>query len=205
MHDQRSKSGGPKTIEGKRNSSKNATTHGCLSREKILPGESQQEYDALWQKWLDKYQPSDNLDLDLLGQLVDGAWRLRRAERALSQVEGALLAQNLDASEWTGEDLKRLQLMQRYRTTAENSFHRALRLVEQLANEKIERCEKMTKRILEGPAMAELRAKVVETMMNSQPLRLRDDGGCDCPPCLTQWRLANPGAPAESPSDADKT
>ena len=70
MHDQRSKSGGPKTIEGKRNSSKNATTHGCLSREKILPGESQQEYDALWQKWLDKYQPSDNLDLDLLGQLV---------------------------------------------------------------------------------------------------------------------------------------
>ena len=215
MHDQRSKSPGPKTPAGKRKSSKNSTTHGCLSSEKILPGESQDEYDALWQEWLDKYEPADNLDLDLLRQLVDCAWRLRRSERTLTQVEAALLAQNLDASQWTGEDVKRLQLMQRYRTTAENSFHRALRLVQHLAKESAgqmkqiqNECDDMTKRVLEGPAMAQLRAYVVENLMigsPAAPLRFRDDGGCDCPPCLTGWRLATQDLSKEDPSKEDSS
>lgn len=98
--------------------------------EKILPGESREDYDALWEQWLIEYEPETPGDLAQLEQVVDGAWRLRRTERAYTQVERALMEESEDAAKWSAALLQRLQLMQRYRTTAENSLQKAVRMVE---------------------------------------------------------------------------
>ncbi len=49
--------GGPKSAEGKKNSSGNASTHGVLSKKLILPGESQEQFDEVWNGWWTEYEP----------------------------------------------------------------------------------------------------------------------------------------------------
>ncbi len=163
--------GGPWTVEGKRNSSQNARTHGCRSKEKILPGERREDYDAVWQQWLEVYAPETEGDLAQLEQVVDCAWRLQRTEEAYTDVERALRSESTNAAEWRPELLQRLQLMQRYRTTAENSFHKAVRMLEFLKGqrdaERRERDRKAAAKAAElalvdaqDPARAELRRKM---------------------------------------------
>ena len=65
----------------------NAATHGCRAKELILPGERRADYNRLWEMWLGEYSPESEVDIELLRTLVNAAWRLRRSERALAQVE----------------------------------------------------------------------------------------------------------------------
>ncbi len=122
--------GGPNTAKGKSRSSQNSRKHGCRSKEKILPGERRADYDALWEEWLGQYEPESPGDLAQLERLVDGAWRLRRTEAAYTDVERALRKTSKDAAEWPEELVQRLQVMQRYRTNAENTLHKELRALE---------------------------------------------------------------------------
>jgi hypothetical protein len=122
--------GGAKTGSGKKTISLNALTHGCRSQEKILKGERREDYDALWTQWLDDYEPENDGDFAKVTAVVDADWRLQRTERSYTNVERALHEVSLDAAEWPEELLHRLQLMQRYRTSAENSLHKAVRLLE---------------------------------------------------------------------------
>ena len=122
--------GGPKTGPGKRRSRGNARKHGCRSKEKFLPGERRADYEALWAEWLAHYEPETDVEVAQLERLVDAQWHFRRTERAYLSVERALRKQWPDAAEWSGPLLAQLALMQRYRTTAENSFDKALRALE---------------------------------------------------------------------------
>jgi hypothetical protein len=76
------KSSGPKTSAGKAASSKNAMKTGLLSRELILPGESQAEFDALFDQLVLEHNPGGVLEMTLLERVAVAMWRQRRMVRA---------------------------------------------------------------------------------------------------------------------------
>ena len=164
------KATGPTSPEGKKRSSRNATKHGCRSQSKILPGESAEEYERLWQKWLTEYIPQTDFDLDLIEMAVNCEWRLRRAEKALDDVERQALKGSGDGAKWSDKNLKRLQLMQRYRTTAENSFNKAWRAIEfqrerrEMQKRVLSREINETVKDMEQPQVAEAKKLIAEAL-----------------------------------------
>jgi len=78
------KSRGPRTPQGQARSSQNALRHG-LSRldpeTVVLPGESAPDFDALRLAYADRFQPTDQLESDLVDTLAVAQWRLRRLLR----------------------------------------------------------------------------------------------------------------------------
>lgn len=82
------RSTGPRTPEGKRSSSRNATRHGLLSRQPLLDGEDRAEYEALLARLLDELAPASVHEELLVDDIAGLVWRLRR----LSRVEAALFS-----------------------------------------------------------------------------------------------------------------
>jgi hypothetical protein len=72
------KSKGPATPEGKARSSQNALKHGLTAQFDVLPGESQDDFDALLDSHLSHYQPVGFLERELVRTLAITRWRLRR-------------------------------------------------------------------------------------------------------------------------------
>jgi hypothetical protein len=77
---------GPRTPEGKAAIRYNACKHGLTSREVVLPGESQEEFQALRNAYRSEFQPRSPQEEDLVLQMASADWRLRRSIR----VEAAL-------------------------------------------------------------------------------------------------------------------
>ncbi len=110
--------GGPKSETGKKNSSRNATTHGCRSKiVVILKDEHQEDYDEMEREWNDEFGPETYMERRLVKILVDNDWFLQRAVRRLHEAEAA-----------EGN----VELMQRYKTSAERSFYRSLNALQQV-------------------------------------------------------------------------
>jgi len=110
--------GGPNTPDGKKNSSRNSTAHGCRSKTVvILDGEYQEDYDEMEREWNDEFGPETYMERRLVKILVDNDWFLQRAVRRLHEAE---------AKEGN------VELMQRYKTSAERSFYRSLNALQQL-------------------------------------------------------------------------
>ncbi len=140
---QQNRSGGPHSPQGKANSSVNATSHGCCSKQMLVKGEQPEDLEALREWWFSHY------DGDQARPFVEAAfldeWLLKRAQRNYLAVEAQLA--ETDATEWTEEQMHRLALMQRYKTAAERSFARSsgaverfrrVRVYEALAEERAE-------------------------------------------------------------------
>jgi hypothetical protein len=70
---------GPATAVGKLRSSQNAVRHGLLARCLVLEDESPEAFQALLAQHIDRLQPADPLELDLVEEMVAAAWRLRRS------------------------------------------------------------------------------------------------------------------------------
>jgi len=132
--DNRRRSGGPRTPEGKAISSQNATRHGCRSKTLILRHEDPAEYDALHQRWWDEYQPLGQSEETLVQLLIDTHWFLKRASKRLEQVEWELPE---NVYEWTDDYKKLLNTFQRYKTAAERAYYRAFREVESYYRERV--------------------------------------------------------------------
>ncbi len=129
---------GPKSAEGKKNSSKNATTHGVLSKRLILPGESQEQFDDVWNGWWTEYEPEGYAEERLVTLLIHNDWFLQRAMRALAEAEAQLFGkEGLEPADWTDAQRAHLQVMQRYKTTAERSFYRSLAAVQGLRRDRV--------------------------------------------------------------------
>ncbi|HEU5231571.1 MAG TPA: hypothetical protein VFU50_01835 [Terriglobales bacterium] len=110
--------GGPNTADGKKNSSRNSTTHGCRAKTVvILDGECQEDYDQMKSEWNEEFGPESYMEERLVEILVDNDWFLRRAMRRLHEAEAG--DGNVD-------------LMQRYKTSAERSFYRSLNALQGL-------------------------------------------------------------------------
>lgn len=140
---------GPKTPEGKANSSQNRTTHGCRSKKVvILEGETQEDYDALREGWLTDFGPENFAVKRLVERLILNDWLVERASRWLLRAQEEM-AEGDDPMRWDPERLHRLDLMLRYQTTAERAFYRswqaAQNLRKDIARDTAQRADKAAK------------------------------------------------------------
>jgi hypothetical protein len=100
------KSTGPRTAEGKATSRLNALTWGLSAVNGIglLPGESTLEYDAFRKEHLAKFNPAGVVEEQLVTEVIDCNWGLRRAVK----IEAGILAHGVaDADERYLTELKR--------------------------------------------------------------------------------------------------
>jgi len=72
------KSRGPKTEAGRQRSSQNAITHGLCSGLVVLTNESKEGYQNHRAAYIDRFQPADPVEVDLVDQMVSATWRLHR-------------------------------------------------------------------------------------------------------------------------------
>ena len=85
------KSTGPKTPEGKAKSAQNATKHGLTASHDVIKGESQEEFDAHRQGFLDALNPQNAIEGFLADRMASLAWRLKRASRMQNELVNGLL------------------------------------------------------------------------------------------------------------------
>ena len=85
------KSTGPKTPEGKAAVRHNATKHGLLSQEVLLPGEDAAALEELGERLRAELQPVGELEGLLVDRIIAAYWRLRR----LGRVEAGIFAWEL--------------------------------------------------------------------------------------------------------------
>jgi hypothetical protein len=72
------KSHGPATEAGRKKSSMNALKHGLTARTVVLSNENDDEYTDLLQSYVQKFQPADPVEMDLVVEMVNAKWRQRR-------------------------------------------------------------------------------------------------------------------------------
>jgi hypothetical protein len=72
------KSTGPKTEEGKANSSANAFKHGVFTHASFLPGEDEQAFAAMENLLIADYGPATVMEEILLGRMASIQWKLER-------------------------------------------------------------------------------------------------------------------------------
>jgi hypothetical protein len=75
------RSTGPRSAAGKRASSQNATRHGVLSRQPLLPGEDPAELEVLTRRLLEQLRPVGSVEELLVDDILGLVWRLRRVAR----------------------------------------------------------------------------------------------------------------------------
>ena len=75
------KSTGPRSEEGKAVVAKNALKHGLLARDTVLPGEDPAEFDSQLSALEADIQPANSLEFELVRQIADAQWRMRRLTR----------------------------------------------------------------------------------------------------------------------------
>lgn len=122
---------GPRSMQGKMASSRNATVHGCTSSRLILPDEDANDWEELLRNWLGDYRPDCPTFADLVRLAAEAAWHLRRNTRRYDEAEQRLLEQAPDPFVWTDEQHKLLERFLRYKTSAERVFYRARNAAEQ--------------------------------------------------------------------------
>ncbi len=86
------KSTGPRTQEGKTRSAKNALKHGLLARDTVMPGEDPADFDRQLSALEADIQPANSLEFELVRQIADAQWRMRR----LTRLETGFLAAAVD-------------------------------------------------------------------------------------------------------------
>ncbi len=120
---------GPRTEEGKRQSSQNARTHGLTAQHPVIPHEDRAAFDQLRAQLLAETKPQGTLQQIIFEELVHSAWNLRRV-RAM---EAELNASAPDALLIDDPHLKadgptaKLDRLARHHTRIERDFFRALR------------------------------------------------------------------------------
>jgi hypothetical protein len=121
--------GGPNTDTGKQRSSRNSTKHGCTARQvALLENEDPEEYDAHERRWVTEYRDERVSNERLRQEVIRASWLLQRIERRYDEVEAKLGKKSI--LKWTEAEHQQMQLVLRYRTTAERTFHRALGALE---------------------------------------------------------------------------
>ena len=97
------KSTGPRTEQGKSRASQNALKHGLLARDAVLPGEDPADYETQIAALEADIQPEGAVECELVRQMADAQWRMRRLARIES---GYLAARTVQSSRHTGNLLQ---------------------------------------------------------------------------------------------------
>ena len=94
------RSTGPRTLRGKKRSSKNALKHGIFSKVAVLTSESRADYKELLGGLQDYWQPEGKMEELLVDKLAVLFWRYKRVTQA-ETAEIERVAEFLEQSEWT--------------------------------------------------------------------------------------------------------
>ncbi len=73
------KSTGPRTIEGKSNSSRNNLRHGLTGQISLLPTEDREAHDTFCNELIDSFNPETPMENQLAQSIAEDSWRLNRA------------------------------------------------------------------------------------------------------------------------------
>jgi hypothetical protein len=109
---------GPKSEAGKAAAALNNTRHGLAGAFRVLPTESQSEFDALLAILRDEHQPATFTETALVEAMAQHHWLRQRALHLESSCYDSATGQPTDP--------KQLALYLRYQTTHERGFHKAL-------------------------------------------------------------------------------
>ena len=94
--------GGPKTEEGKKHSSQNSIKAGAYSRELVLPQESVEEFELLYETFVSDLKPQDIVGFTLVRDLVGIAWKQMRLDRYEAKVLIDILNAPIRKEEYRG-------------------------------------------------------------------------------------------------------
>ena len=125
------KSQGAITPEGKKISSLNALRHGLCADCILLPDESRENFMTLIRRHLDRFQPADEVEFNMIEEMASSYWRQRRAwtiETNLMKTQIALKPD--DGTTGAFDVLSRspaLALVYRYEARQSNMYQRAIR------------------------------------------------------------------------------
>ena len=131
------KSTGPRTTEGKARSSLNAVKTGLFSgRTIVLPGEAQEDYNALRDAILEDVDQSDVFELLLADRIIAARWKLARlitAERRMHNEQSEKHDRELytPVCKLFVKHYDDWDAMSRHEQRIENQLHRALRELRQ--------------------------------------------------------------------------
>ncbi len=75
------RSGGPRTVSGKSNASRNALKTGAYSKIMVLPDESEEEFEKLHQQFINDFMPSDVAESAMVYELAGLTWKRLRLEK----------------------------------------------------------------------------------------------------------------------------
>jgi hypothetical protein len=114
---------GPRTEEGKRQSSQNARTHGLTSQRPIIPDEDRASFDQLRAQLHAETKPQGALQQIIFEELVHSAWNLSRV-RAMESELTASAPDTLLTDDGSAAKFDRLA---RHHTRIERAFFRSLR------------------------------------------------------------------------------
>jgi hypothetical protein len=121
---------GPTSPQGRAISSKNAFKHGACSDTLILPCESEEAWLLLLDRWRQTYQPAeDSLKYDFVLKTAQAEWHRIRAQRNYDTYLNSTYG--LSPFNWSPHQIKKHDLMLRYKTAADRAFQREYRLLEQ--------------------------------------------------------------------------
>jgi hypothetical protein len=116
---------GPKTLEGKANSSRNSFKHGLYSKQLVTGSEEAAELDALKAELRAQHQPANETEEILVNEMAEQFWRIRRARH----MEASILDDRNIV-------LAHLAAVQRMMTSAERGFHKALSALRQVQKDR---------------------------------------------------------------------
>jgi len=132
---------GPQTDAGKQRSSHNALKHGLLAKHPVIPGEDPVEYQHKLDRLRADIRPLNSLEDDLVEQIADASWRLKRIARIQAAVEREHIADAAANKKNVGKDaeqiigyaftthgrLDNLTKLARYESQLSRRYHRAIK------------------------------------------------------------------------------
>jgi len=104
----------------------NALKHGASAKTLFLPDEDPNQFDLLLDDAYEQYKPGSAQDSQIVYDSVEARWYLDRRQRTRAEYEFLMHTSHTDTNFWADHEMVRLERYDRYCTTAERAFRRAL-------------------------------------------------------------------------------
>jgi hypothetical protein len=132
---------GPRTDEGKRASSTNATTTGLTSLKIFVRPEEQADFDTLESNLLAEMQPAGQIQLHHFELILHATWNIRRCLLLEAEIQNEAIAKGLPDAILDEELSRKLDRVYRYKKMHESSSRRSTNDLRQLQTEQTRRNE----------------------------------------------------------------
>ena len=133
------KSTGPRTPEGKAESSRNALRHGVYSEKVLLEGEAEGMFRELRERMMGDLRPDGLAETTLAEQLVLALWRVQRVVRAEERMWAAAALEAARTGGRLRPDLELLEKLGEVETRWSRKWHAALKRLGRLQEEREKR------------------------------------------------------------------